>query len=117
MGVPRHPDPPRPHHTERRARRWRVRTIWKHQVAPSHDIQHVALTKGAKLLALRVQDDLLCMWTEHDQNDESADIGFYVLGTGWRIPGGAEHVATEVTPNGWVWHLYRAHPTEPGGGE
>ena len=50
----------------------------------------------------------LCIWVDADftPNGPVTWRRFIIVGTGWNIDPGDHHIATTVTHDGFVWHLF-----------
>lgn len=86
-----------------------MRRVWKFPVAPYQQVQ-VLEVQGSDPVPVALAEDargMLCMWVELDTAGKASDLHYAVVGTGWALPWGGQHVDTAVTEGGFVWHLYR----------
>lgn len=87
-----------------------IRTVWKFRAEPLPEIQ-TAPCVGKPLAIAEDGTESLCAWWEvQDPEAEPTAVEgrstFCVIGTGWDVPDGFQHVDTVVTRWGYVWHLY-----------
>jgi hypothetical protein len=82
-----------------------MKTIYKYFV-PLGSVLILDLSKDAKTLAFMEQGGHLCAWIELETNaPETRPRHYTVLGTGWEVPPGFDHVAS-CQQGPFVWHLY-----------
>ena len=84
-----------------------MRTVYHYAVEPRDGWQEIMLPAAARLLHIGTNRNGLRMWVELDDAAPTHITRYAVLGTGWKVPEGAEHVGTEIAPTGFVWHLFR----------
>lgn len=83
-----------------------MKTIWKFQLAVT-DTQRVSMPKGAKILAVQLQDKTLCMWAIVVEGMEMEVREFQIYGTGHMVNPKAtlNYLATYQDPP-FVWHVF-----------
>lgn len=87
-----------------------MRRIHKHGV-PLNDLPNeISLDEDAEILHVGMQydtrylDDVVVFWAIHDDEQPATFRRFQVVGTGHRLPEGAQHRGTTIAPP-FVWHL------------
>jgi len=79
--------------------------VWKFRADPEYGWQEVMMPRGAEPIHYTgVNGGHLWAIVDPEAAEEPQRVA--VLGTGWPIPDGARHVHTDMTLNGWVWHLF-----------
>lgn len=80
-----------------------MRTIWKFPLGVSTVLD---LPLGSVPRYVAMQDDTLTLWVDLDPRIEQTELrDFLVLGTGHKIPPGAQYIAT-CQDGSFVWHVY-----------
>jgi hypothetical protein len=82
--------------------------IFKYEV-PVADRFTVEMPTGAELLAVQMQHDRPVFWALVDDNHNREARTFYVVGTGNRVPAGAEIYVGTWQSGPFVWHLFTGH--------
>lgn len=84
-----------------------MKTVYKYALEPE-----MKLPKGAKILSVNIQQDVLCLWSEVDTELPLEQRNFLAYGTGWQINPDSkrEFIATVFGPSGLVWHIYEVLP-------
>ena len=83
-------------------------TIWKYAV-PVEDMFTQAMPRGAKVLAVQVQNDDPQMWALVNEDEPPCERVFRVVGTGYPVEMGLEYVGTFQLYGGrLVFHLFES---------
>ena len=88
-----------------------IRQVWKYPLPPEAFERPVAveMPRGARLVHVAVQRDVVCLWFEVLVREPRRTERFQVYGTGWDIDPYREHVGTGMSQSGTlVWHVYQA---------
>lgn len=65
----------------------------------------VKLPAGAKPVLFGKQGEQWCLWAEVETDQPMIEREVHIVGTGWDVPVGAEHVSSwQDEP--FVWHAY-----------
>lgn len=85
------------------------RVVYNYSVTPAQGWQEMMLPAAAKILHVDVDlnPDYLRMWVLLNPDVPTFATRYALIGTGWPVPNGAEHVHTILLSNGFVWHLFR----------
>lgn len=85
------------------------RAIWKFPLKIT-DAQHITAPAGAKIIAVQMQGDTLCLWAIVNPDAPTKRIEIRVHGTGHPLPVDADydHIGTVQASGGaLVWHVFR----------
>jgi|WetSurMetagenome_2_1015567.scaffolds.fasta_scaffold144668_5 hypothetical protein len=65
----------------------------------------VTMPKGAEVLSVGVQHDIIVLWAKVDPMAANRWYQFYVVGTGYDAPDNAKYIGT-VQQGPFVWHIF-----------
>jgi len=88
-----------------------MKTIWKYEIKPSHEIQEIILPFGSRFLSVIEQDMKLQLYVsvEHPKSAHDSPHRYIVVGTGWDLEFVNEwfknHIGT-VIQGPFVWHVF-----------
>lgn len=91
-----------------------MKTIWKFPLSP--DKLTIEMPRGAKVLSVAVQDEVICVWALVDTEAALVKRRFYVLGTGHDASAVTSqivclHVGIVLMDGGsLVFHVFVEHP-------
>lgn len=81
-----------------------MRTIWKYPINLGALMDSTPIPTGAKFLHLGDQDGTPCIWLEVENMNLYDRL--YCVGTGHKVPQGADYVGTVIYDVGLVFHFY-----------
>jgi len=85
-----------------------MRTIWKTPLA-STGPNLVDVPVGARPLAAAMQGGAAALWWQVESDAAMEQRTVHVVGTGWPLPEGLDHVATILADEGrLIWHVFAA---------
>jgi hypothetical protein len=81
--------------------------IWKYVLAIT-DEQQIVMPRGAKLLSVGIQDEILCLWAYVRNENNFVAREIRIVGTGHPCDAGsANFVGTAIDDrNGLAWHVF-----------
>lgn len=83
-----------------------MRNVYKYHLPAPNTDAWIPLPSGYKPVLVGLdRNRTACVWIEHDQSQPPVNSHWVVVGTGWGIPDGMQHVGSFVT-DGFVWHVY-----------
>ena len=81
--------------------------IWKYGLPLFLSVIEVDMPEGAVVRHVGDQFESLFIWVECDPDRALVTRRFVVIGTGQRVPDGAEYCGTAMAAEGsLVWHVY-----------
>lgn len=82
--------------------------VWKYTLTGT--INPITIPEGAELLTVAGQDDNICLWVRVDPTAPQVPRVFFVVGTGFPIPGDAgEYIGSALVRNGmFVFHVFES---------
>lgn len=86
-----------------------LKTIYKYMV-PIYDTAQVKMPKGARVLHVGAQGDLLPVWAEVEVTNPIETRVFHVRGTGNPLLGYEGTYLGTAQVGRFVWHVYDAAP-------
>jgi hypothetical protein len=86
-----------------------IKRIYKYPLTID-DVQHVVMPDGAKILAIQIQNNILCIWAMVAPGNPPRKRSFFMFVTGQDLPDiidGLEYLTTFQTHDGrFVFHVY-----------
>ena len=86
-----------------------MKTIWKFPLGVA-DEQTIEMPQGAKVLAVQVQGEQVCVWVLVDPHADKERRTFYIVGTGhdlWDDWGRLRHLGTfQLRGGALVFHVF-----------
>ena len=84
----------------------KMKTIHKYQMKDL--VSPVMMPEGAEILAIQLQDSMICIWAMVDKDAQMIERYIVVCGTGQKLPEdmrGYKYITT-LQMNVYVWHLF-----------
>jgi hypothetical protein len=82
-----------------------MNTVWKYQAPLVRVDLVIGMPRGAQVVEVAWQDDVMCIWAIVDDAAPIESRYFEVVGTGHQAPDGGKYVGTAHVPP-FVWHLF-----------
>lgn len=87
-----------------------MKQVWKFSFLSPESHQIFNVPRGAKVLSVDLQSNIICIWMLVDPKNLLVEREFRVVGTGWDTDREAHEFVGTVIDGPFVWHVFEVAP-------